>query len=74
MSIILPWPRVTQITSVTPDTFAATVLSERSGDATVAMQTPSPDAYEAEVARVFEWLEERSDAHWQQFLAAWEPS
>lgn len=43
-----PDPRVTQITSVTPDTFAATVLSERSGDATVAMQTPSPDAYEAD--------------------------
>ncbi len=32
------------------------------------------EAYEAEVARVFEWLEERSEAHWQQFLAAWEPS
>jgi hypothetical protein len=32
------------------------------------------DAYEAEVARVFEWLEERSEPHWQQFLAAWEPA
>lgn len=32
------------------------------------------ESYEAEVARVFEWLEERSEAHWQQFLAAWEPS
>jgi 3'-5' exonuclease len=31
------------------------------------------EAYEAELARAFEWLEERSEAHWQQFLAAWEP-
>ncbi len=29
-------------------------------------------AYEAEIARVWEWLEERSEAHWQEFSAAWD--
>jgi predicted PolB exonuclease-like 3'-5' exonuclease len=30
--------------------------------------------YEEELARVFEWLEERQEPHWQQFAAAWEPN
>jgi len=32
------------------------------------------DAYEAEQARVWEWLEERNEPHWQQFMDAWQPS
>jgi 3'-5' exonuclease len=31
-------------------------------------------AYEAEQARVWEWLEERDEPHWQQFMDAWQPS
>jgi predicted PolB exonuclease-like 3'-5' exonuclease len=30
------------------------------------------EAYEEEVARVWEWLEDRSETHWQQFSAAWD--
>lgn len=30
------------------------------------------DAYSAEIARVWQWLEERREPHWQQFSAAWE--
>ena len=33
----------------------------------------APDAYDAEIARVWGWLEERNEPHWQQFSAAWEP-
>jgi len=32
----------------------------------------SRESYEAEIARAWEWLEERSEAHWQQFGAAWD--
>ena len=32
------------------------------------------EAYEAEVARAWEWLEAREEPHWQQFMAAWEPT
>jgi len=32
----------------------------------------SREAYEAEIARAWEWLDERSEAHWQQFVAAWD--
>jgi predicted PolB exonuclease-like 3'-5' exonuclease len=32
----------------------------------------APDDYEQEIARVWEWLEERSETHWQQFSAAWD--
>jgi len=29
-------------------------------------------AYEAEIARAWEWLEARTEPHWQQFAGAWE--
>ncbi|MBS1200231.1 MAG: 3-5 exonuclease [Proteobacteria bacterium] len=32
----------------------------------------SPEDHEAEIARVWEWLEERGEPHWQQFAAAWD--
>jgi predicted PolB exonuclease-like 3'-5' exonuclease len=32
------------------------------------------DDYEAEIARAWEWLEARTENHWQQFLAAWDVS
>jgi len=32
----------------------------------------SRESYEAEIARAWEWLEERSEPHWQQFGAAWD--
>jgi predicted PolB exonuclease-like 3'-5' exonuclease len=28
--------------------------------------------YEAEIARTWEWLEQRSETHWQQFASAWD--
>jgi len=31
-----------------------------------------PADYEAEIARVWEWLEQRTEIHWQQFVAAWD--
>ena len=30
------------------------------------------DAYEEEVARAWQWLEERTEPHWQQFATAWD--
>jgi hypothetical protein len=32
----------------------------------------SPEQYESEVERVWTWLEERDQPHWQQFMAAWD--
>ena len=28
--------------------------------------------YESEIARAWEWLEQRSEPHWRQFAAAWD--
>ena len=30
------------------------------------------ESYEEEIKRAWEWLDERSEPHWQQFLAAWD--
>ena len=32
----------------------------------------SADDYEAEIARAWEWLEQRSEPHWRQFAGAWD--
>lgn len=32
----------------------------------------SQESYEQEIKRAWEWLDERSEPHWQQFLAAWD--
>ena len=30
------------------------------------------ELHEAEIARTWDWLEQRSEPHWRQFAAAWD--